>query len=390
MASSDLVPTQTVSTDDAVASIVCSYDVSHTSFSGSLRSLLKRANEIATPVKVPPRRGDMFPKENKTERPYWVVCSSNLLEALGRVADTSVFTQMFKNFLEDYGSDVAAPLFSSEESSVVSDAFFKSTAIHKCPSIKGEPNVGVNVNAGPTVYYSLSNPRVSSVCLPIGEIYRAALKAYRDTTDTSETPSAETPAEPTPAALKRRLYPTLTLLDFYAVLYHSISPDHKHYSAIQTNLYDLCDAAEATSPGSGPGVSTSAKTTPDVSNPLSLLTGLLTARGGNGSEIAAAIGGISSVVKSLIDKVSAESDAARAANGGNVDPGELVGMLGNVFQSPEMKRQISETAQAASGVLCNIGASLGMTPPAPSGSVQETDGTSCITEMPPATTDGSS
>jgi len=375
--------------DDVLAAFASSYDVSYTSFESAMRSLLARGvNELS---KVPPRSApsgsDSAPPPAK---PFWIQCVTKFNMAYQKAYRQSAsFKKMFVAFLDTYSSDLTAPLF-SDDSESVADSFFKRTERFPTPGGAARAAVvasgGSTVIEGPVVYFDMNASNLYSVCVPIGEMYRSAIKQY-----------ISAPA----SNLKKKLLPTLTLLDFYAVLYHSVPEDHQFRPALEKNLSDLCEAAEAISPGSGPGASSPESATGGggVGNVVAGLGSLLGGAGGAGGTFEqiskafasgtsdglegafgtiasmvstfAGVGGMNpqtaddmaNVIKSvgasvgtLVEKITESTQAARSsedgasAGSGSLDPQHVVGLLGTIFQSGEVQEQLAQTAKSASQV----------------------------------------
>jgi hypothetical protein len=299
--------------EDILASVASSYSIDHTSFETSLTSLLERAhNELGK------------------DAPYWSKCAGKILTAFSRAkGNPDPFKTMFFSFFEAHADSLREPLFKDDDDRI-NDAFFKSTSPFPAPKTSSAASANVKSIEGPVVYFRMDAAHLASACVPIGEIYRAAIRAYV---------AAD-------GNLSMKLAPTLTLLDFYAVLYHSLPDDHPDREALALNISELCDSAEATAPGSGPGAQ---KSSAMDGNPFDSIAGLLSAfTGGQGSQMSDAIRGVGGVVKNLVDKIT-EGGAPIGKNpDGSIDPTAIVGRLGDVFQSPEIQRQIAETAKTAS------------------------------------------
>lgn len=327
-----------VNADEIMASVASSYCIDYTSFDDSLTSLLKRASDdLAIPV----------PRAGGTIKPYWGQCAQKLLIAYERAkANPSAFKQMFANFYDSNASELSKPLFADDESSVVSDQFFKDTEVKPAPKSDGrEKSVRTSLGShdlhGPVVYFRMDAPHLASACVPIGEIYTHAIRAHIDADESN---------------IRRKLFPTLTLLDFYSVIYHSLPESHPDRDKVARNVEDLCEAAEAVGPGTGPGAQKNDMGGMD--NVFETIAGMMNAFGGtnpNMGQMSDAIRGVGGVVKNLVDRLTEGSTPIGRNADGSIDPAAIVGRLGDVFQSPDVQRQIAETAKTASTALNKMG-----------------------------------
>ena len=361
--------------DEAVAEAACSYSIEFATFETAIKGLIDRA-ESAVEV-PPPRAAAEADAAAVSVSPAWATSVKNLGDAMAAASvGAKGFREMFVRFYVDNVSSLTTPLnFSTGET--VCDAFFRSTDRISAPG-----GAGVSKFKGPVVYYSTTNPRFASVCLPIGEYYCSAIKVYMKSQKTN---------------LKKQLLPTLTLLDFYLTMYHALEGNAEAQETLVPNIYDLCDAAEAQAPASGPGKRAAGggagggSAGEDMFSGLlsggaaggfgAMLSGILSSMGGGGASgsgannMAGALGGISNIVKTLVDRVAAEESmitAPRAADG-SIDPAAIVGCIGNVFQSPDIQRQIAETTRAARGAF-----GMNPTPKAEGGGVGD------AVELPPS------
>lgn len=373
---------------DVMQMLASSYDVSYTSFEGNLKSLLHRGvNDLFKPA--PPRASSLSSSQASSSdaKPFWHLCVTKFHTAYLKASrQSSAFKKMFVNFFEANADELCRPLF-SEDSESVADGFFKLTDKFPGPSSAAARAASAAATGtsptleGPVVYFDMTSSLLASVCIPIGEMYRAAIKQYLSAP---------------PSNLKKKLLPTLTLLDFYASIYHSLPEDHSRRWEVERNLADLCEAAEAVAPGSGPGNSslvTSDSSQQAASSPFEMLAKAFSGAGADANgglegafgSIAgivtslASVGGVNpavagdmtnaiksvgSSVKTLVDKLS-EIKKEDGGEGGNpIDNEQFVEALGTIFQSGEVKQQLSQTLKTASavfGALSGNGASSSAT-----------------------------
>jgi hypothetical protein len=286
--------------DAAVAAVAApSYALEHTSFPQAMGSLLAAA--------VGPLACDA----------PWAVSAKKLKTAYDRVSDSAQFQKMFAAFFAAHADALKARVV--RDNGCIGDAFFREGA------------------APPVVYYS-AEPRLAAVCLPIGEIYKAALAKHR-----------EAPAS--------KLLPTRVLLDFYAAVYHSVPETATEaLEALEQNVVDLCAAAESVAPGTGPGAAAApaAAAAPlsgllGGANPMDLISTLLGALGGaNGAEMGDALKGITSVVSKVVERVQAPgADGA----GAPTDAAQVVQRLSTLLGSADIQQEIAASATSATAAL---------------------------------------
>jgi hypothetical protein len=324
------------SSHDAVVAAVAasSFDFSHTSFQANFGSLLDRAVTVLAPR--PPRASSVA--DGDDTEPYWVSCVRKLKTAYERVGDATPFKAMFVNFFETNTDALVTPVFENDDK--VNDAFFRDMDLRDPPC--GKPKKAAGVNNGHVLYYC-ADPKIATVCLPISEIYNVALRKHRDA------PSSNP---------KKKLLPTGVLLDFFACLYHSLPDDHPHLETLEHTIDDLCSAAEAVAPGAGPGAAATHQASSVFGGDLiSNLMGMLGGGGGSApsGEMGEAFRGISSVVKTLVEKVS---EGAGEGDDPLKDPAAVVARLGNAFSSPEIQKQIAATATTASSLYAGLSSQL--------------------------------
>lgn len=352
-----------ITSDDVVAALVAeeeggeveeessSYNLESMSFESAFSDLVKVSKSVA---RQPPRAASSAVKQSSSPT-VWLSCVTKLGTAFEKVSDSPSFRAMFSKFVDAHSDSLVSSLFSSDED-VVNDSFFKSVEpFDFYPT--GTKDDAVK-HCGPVVFYNMENATFNSVCLPIGEIYREAVKRYLSANEND---------------VHKRVMPTLVLLNFYAVLYFSLPDDHPAFSAIGKNVQELCDVAEAIAPGTGPAAAVSSSTeltvtNDDSNNPfggmqmdglISMAAGLFGSMGGGGgagagADISNAIKGMGGMVKTLVDEITKDGDDMLKTADGNVDPAAIVARLGSVFQSQNIQQQIAETARSASSVFAGM------------------------------------
>jgi hypothetical protein len=384
--SQETTPVEGDNITDVMQTFASSYDVSYTSFDMCMKSLLSRGvNDLN---KAPPPRANQTESSSVSSvRPFWHTCVTKFHTAyLKAFRQSAAFKKMMMVFFDMYSEELCKPLF-TEDGDSVADGFFKRTDRFPGPLSAAARTASASATGtssvleGPVVYFDMVSSQLASVCIPIGEMYRAAIKQYLSA------PSSN---------LKKKLLPTLTLLDFYAVIYHSMDGSHPSREYVERNLADLCEAAEAVSPGSGPGSSSlssgggsypldsSSSSNLFSGNPFEALTkmfsGASTPESNGGLEGAfgsiagivsslAAVGGVNpnvagdmttaiksvgTSVKTLVDKLSEIKKEGGDGSGDSssmpIDNEQFVEALGAIFQSGEVKQQLSQTLKTASAV----------------------------------------
>lgn len=311
-----LVPASTAATTASSASAAVqqpdSYSVEGTDFSENLRALLLRAINLGGAAK-----------------PRYAEGCRKILTALDRVSgDSETGLEPFKTAFARFVAAnpvILEPLVGDDD--VVHDALFKRTD-------RGvAPGGGEAASAGLVVYYNLDAPHLASACVAVSEIYNAAVERAHAGGGGSSTDM---------------MTPTLVMLDFYAVCAHSVPADSPHREALIRNLADLCEVAEAISPGSGPGVRARAAAVPPIVDGMSSFLSALSGGAVAPQQMTDAFSDVQNVVKNLIDKITETGPPVDPD--GSIDPAVLLGRIGDVFKSPDIQSQIARTARNASEI----------------------------------------
>lgn len=316
-----------------------SYNIAFTSFESSFRALLKRAAFELT-ARAP--RRDSPPEPT----PGWAVYAKTVLNIVNKnkaVIDT--FEQRVRELFDSHTSELVSPVFGEDGS--VNDQFLKSRTsfVPHGSSVSGLE--------GPVVFFS-DNATTHTACLAIGEIYRACIAEHLAAAEGNTA---------------RRLLPTLTLLDWYAMLYHSVPEDSEHKEALAQNVIDLCHAAEEQAPGTGPNAAPggAVESVADAQEPPSQLDGLMnimsgfvsTFGGAHAGNINDTFGKFKNVLSTLYNEVRTIETAS--PSGGPPSVPEIIGRLGDVLQSPSIQKEIEGFSSDASALL----GTLGLVPGAP-------------------------
>lgn len=254
---------------------------------------------------------------------------------------------MFKDFADAHAAELTKPIFAD---GLPGDAFFKSTETFPAPPTDG-PHERAPLE-GPVVFYGMEAQNYA-VCLAIGEIYRASVREHLSASANN---------------VARRLLPTLTLLDFYSVLYHTLPEDSPHREAIGQNVIDLCEAAEVEAPGTGPGAivvqaataAVAAEAGLGLDGTLGMLTGLISTLSGGrapASELSTAVKSVTDVVGMIIARITSGTDLQRDENGAP-EAMALVDRIGDVFKTPEVQRQIADATQNARSSFASLAGGL--------------------------------
>lgn len=325
------VVASTASADESLLAALAasSFDISHTSFEGSLRSLLSTATLDLAAAGQPTQ-----------SPPYWLMCTRKIKAAFERMASDAPLKAMFASFFAANKASLASPVVG--EDGRIDDTLLRSTALFPSPPLPATGKPPSNINKGPVVYFSMTDSKLSSVCLPIGEIYSAALARHRSRAAAGD------------ANENDLLLPTTVLLDFYATVYHSL-PQADFDVGLETNVIELCSAAETVAPGRGPGAAAAAaalETAPNSSSSslLDIVGGLLGALGG-GADACNTIDGVKRVLQTVAETVSA---TAPTAGGDANDPAALVARIGTLLSSPDLQQQIASTTASASAAYNGI------------------------------------
>lgn len=304
---------------DLAAETASSYGTQFSSFKQAFGNLLELAFEVGAGEK------------------RWIPHVAKLRSLYQKSNDSDVFKPMFSKFYTKYKDELLVPIFKTTESgdSTVNDQFFKKSDKFSLPESK-RTNVNVNVN-GPVVLFDDSRSDLVAINLPIGEMYNAALQKHKERKDDE----------------RCMLLPTLVLLEFYLALYFSTDDENVQFD-LNNNVLDLCDAAEATVPGSGPGNKDEQQSS--LSNPFEMLSGFIEksglagAFGVSGGDIKKTLGGFNGVFNRLVEEVS--RPGGEPVDSSNVS--DVMARIGSAFQNAEIQSQLTEATQSASGIFNSI------------------------------------
>lgn len=404
-----------------------SYTLESTSFASAFRGLTDRVQLAAVPTGVVRRSaassdggggsGSVLHLVSSKSPPAWISYVKNLAAALGPVGGNP---EMFRRFFHAHREALTKSLnfYSETDEEPVQDSFFQDLAVYPMLCAPGHPDPTTPPDAlGPIVYYSDKNPRHNIINLPIGEYYRAAVKVHSQAAETNQ---------------QLRLLPILTLLDFYSCIYHSLDPekDASDRSKVAEVIVDLCNAAEAQAPGSGPAAAVTTTTTSSPSstssaaafpnnledmfkmvtgNPMlkSLMDGVMKNLVPSAEDAPAPspptgtppppppassaptgnpISDITNVVRGIVNRVTTDptfQEATREfSNGGpitSLDVNALTRTVGAVFQNPEVQSQIEETRVSSQNAMSGLISAF-----APSSSSTSSSTSTTVTELPPS------
>lgn len=326
---------------------VKSYNIAHTSFESSFMALAKRA---AMDLSVKPPRRDAAPEPT----PNWVACAKTVLNVVGKNKSAlEVFERRVRELFERHSAELVLPIFKEDGS--VNDQFLKSR-LSFLPY--GSSLSGIE---GPVVFLS-DNLTTETVCVAIGEIYRACIAEHLAAAE---------------ANVPRRLLPTLTLLDWYSMLYHAMSEESEHKEALAQNVIDLCHAAEEQAPGTGPG-SRANEETPDsglssmenaqLDGLMNMVSGVVSTFGGAHTDtINSTLGKFRNVLGTMYKDLSAN---AIPADGRPPSVADIISRIGEVLHTPKIQKEIEDFSSEASTLL----SSMGIVPGAAAGASQPPSG----------------
>lgn len=363
------------------ASLSASYAIGHTTFESALRGICSRAVEIERALAPPPRvkkaavsddddeakdaealaTAKHLDAEKKREAAfYWVRCIARFAAAYNKIKEAKPFKDVIVSNFADFHTDALnSRLFSDDEDDVgINDGFFK---LSDTFSPFGDDHAtateiasgGVSVNKGPVIYLNTKRKDLKGVCIPIGEMYRAAIKVH-----------IAAPAN----NVKGKIMPTLVLLDLYSLLFHSLPESHALCDVTKTNLSDICEAAEAVGPGTGPGAAAARASifggnSNAMDSALSTIGGLLGNVFGGGTkdgEINTAVQNVGDIVKTIVSKIGEDPNfAPQLGEGGGASPppfslqnvSQFTKAIGEALQAPEIQTKLNESANIASEVM---------------------------------------
>jgi hypothetical protein len=315
----ETVSTEDIDLDAIAAEAASSYSPAFSSFEIALRELFSLSVTAAG-------------GEDSTVK--WLSHICKLRTMLDKTMKPEAFKPMFSKFASEHAEELTKPLFNSESDSI-EDGFFK--RLEKQPMVGGKASLRVNCE-GPVVFFNKERADLAAINFPIGELYRAAINVH---------------IEAKPEDVKKKVLPTLVLLQFYLVLYFATNGDET--SVLSNNVLDLCDAAEVSAPGSGPGCSSTKENSVVPPADLDMLTGFLdkagitSMLGSQGGNLHSTVRGFGSIFNKLVEQVSSGAGGALGS-----DPSDIMNRLGAAFQSKEIQEDLVKATQSASGLMSSV------------------------------------
>lgn len=265
------------------------------------------------------------------EQRFWLKNLGKFHSAFIKSKKDDSFHPMFLKFYQLHQKELAKPILVEEKGGYrVKDSWFKAEG-----EKKKEPwqTPSRRRCIGHVVYVD-DDPKIASVCVPITELYRCALKVRKEKGEKSESVIS---------------LPFRVLYYFYSIIYSVLSKDlfPEKEGVIAENCETLKVEVEAVAPGersSGSGM-----------GGLSSMLGQIMKSAGMegdfdegkiGEVLGGALGG-----KGLDDIGKVVGSVFKAVKGGEGDEpkdvGDILGRVGKVLQSDEIKGAITNTAVAA-------------------------------------------
>lgn len=326
-----------------IASIVASgsYDPTHLTVKESIDKLISLSETLA---------GDTRIFETP---PIWV---SNIGKFKAINSRVSSNLKVFAGFAKKSSEHILVPLFPDATSSTPNDSFLKNQSSEINFRIEANPENARAVSAmasinGPIVYWDTTDSTLVGICMPIGEIYRAAIARHvLDASTVSGIPM-----------------PFLVMYYLYVAMYHSSSEieDDALKASLKSNVKELASVLEDMSPNSGPGKTAvqpafgneGAELSDRLSGIFNIISKFAAAAspGTDEKDISGALRGITDTVSNIVSQVTNKS--ANDDPNAPMDPTKIVATIGEVFQSKDTQAKFTNAAKNASDV---FGPLLGM------------------------------
>lgn len=332
------------------------------SFEASVKALLQTAFEVHDKA-----YGSLSAQQ------LWMIYANKFFTAFVKAKNPDGFHDMFMRFYTGRSKEIVSPIFIEvDDDTVVNDKWLRDDEIKPGPGIK-IPSKTKKASSedtwspaessrckGYVIYFDDTNPKLVAVSIPISEIYRAAMKLYREkgAKDTS-----------------CRTLPARVLLHFYSIL-HNILPDlDAGKETITTNCVALEDFIGKLTPtdggnveGVGAGLQGIGKIMAQVMKAAGMsstgidetnITNMLgTALNEN------AITGMGKVVGEVIKAVQGPGEGKE---GGPQGIGDVIGGIGKALQSDAVKNAVTETAAATQKQVADLQATVPTASAAPAG-----------------------
>ncbi|CAH6418721.1 Hypothetical protein POVN_LOCUS441 [uncultured virus] len=284
----------------------------------------------------------------------WMVWANKFFTAYVKSKNPDAFHGMFLGFLSEYSKEIAAPIFlEKDDETLVNDNWLRDESVKKGPGIKASIVKEKKASSGSwspsemsrckgaVIYFDNDNPKFVAVSIPLSDIYRQAVKLYKDKGDKDPSYS---------------ILPGKILLYFYSILHNVVSDAHPDKELITKNVKQLATFIEqltptegTTSESSGAGFAGISKVMAQVMKSAGMDTSGISENGINsmlGNALnEKAVAGMGKVVGEVIKAVQGATSDTKATGPQGIS--EVLGNLGKALQTDSVKNAVVETATAA-------------------------------------------
>lgn len=192
-------------------------------------------------------------------QPFWSICANKFQTTYLAVNNSKGYIDVFQTFHAMYWKQYCVKIFDDDDQ--VNDSFFKDKKEHKTPGSEKKTNSKTSWKTkqklkGPVIYFSITNEKMSSVCIPIGEIYTNCLLEYNDMVKNEEDD------------MNIKTLPSKFLYYFYNVIFYSYD-ENKNFvgkAIIKENIDNLKEVIDSYTVESNEDNS---------SNPFSMIKGFI-------------------------------------------------------------------------------------------------------------------
>lgn len=285
---------------------------------------------------------------NKSQQKYWAGCISRFLHTFDKAEDKTIFHKVFIKFYSQHKDFFNHPIFydTETESDKINDDLLRLTTIFsesnnvdnndqkkKSNSKSWKKPKADSYCKGHVIYI---DPSVSRICLPIGEVYQAALELYEKSSDSSEFANSA---------------PAVVYTCLYGIFVTSLDKDAD--KILKDNLESLktatLDAGWAESQNNNNGL-------------MGVITNMLKQTGlANNIDSAQLESGLGSVMNNeifnnvgkVVQKI-ASNVSTKNENGKPKDVSQILNSIGEVIQSSEIQEIIVNTTNQATEFMKNI------------------------------------
>lgn len=280
---------------------------------------------------------------------FWFVCTSKIYSAYTKIDDATKFIPMFKEFFEENKEFFSKPIFYDDTNgqSQVNDSLLKFNEVCKGPGINPSKSMSSSSSSwspsdsyckGHVIYFDNENVKTRAVCIPIGEIYQASTKLYKEQHESN---------------MNARSAPGKILLALYSIFSHILEKKDEN---VERNLKMVGEfieqiLAENTGKSGESSLSGLTKIMADTMKSSGINSGNL-----NAGELENALSNVlnTDTIKSVSSVIGEMMSAVSNNTRENATPGEVISNIGAALQNDSIKNALGNVVTQSNDLLATI------------------------------------